>query len=185
MRDFRTSDREVAKRRDRARDGASRRSVRNPEEAKGPRNGGEAGRSPGSRGRGDWRPLVGRLLGRSETARLTRRTKTSHSPFAQRTPKPHRPANETFSAPFAQRASKPHRLASAFSQPIRAADASGETLVCNLSFLYMDWFCLVAGGLRLAAGTGCVEVTSGWSGIKHGFIWLWGDIEQVTPARRW
>jgi len=61
MRDFRTSDRDVAKRRVRARDGASRRSVRNPEVAKEPRSGGEAGRSPGSRGRGDWRPLVGRL----------------------------------------------------------------------------------------------------------------------------
>jgi len=61
MRDFRTSDRDVAKRRARARDGASRRAVRNPEEAKGPRSGGDAGRSPGSRGRGDWRPLVGRL----------------------------------------------------------------------------------------------------------------------------
>jgi len=61
MRDFRTSDRDVAKRRVRAREGASRRSVRNPEEAKGPRSGGDAGRSRGSRGRGDWRPLVGRL----------------------------------------------------------------------------------------------------------------------------
>ncbi len=50
MRDFRTSDRDVAKRQGRARDGASCRSVRNPEEAKGPRSGGEAGRSPGVRG---------------------------------------------------------------------------------------------------------------------------------------
>jgi len=47
MRDFRTSDKDVAKRRVRARDGASRRSVRNPEEAKEPRSGGEAGRTPG------------------------------------------------------------------------------------------------------------------------------------------
>jgi len=142
----------------------------------------------GTRGQGGGAtagPLSVAGSGEAETAAAGRRTKPAHSPFAQRTPKPHRPANETFSAPFAQRASKPHRLASAFSQPIRAADASGETLVCNLSFLYMDWFCMVAGGLRLAAGTGCVEVTSGWSGIKHGFIWLWGDIEQVTPARRW
>jgi len=61
MRNFRTSDRDVAKRRVRARDGASRWSVRNPEEAKGPRSGGEARRSRGARGRGDWRPLVGRL----------------------------------------------------------------------------------------------------------------------------
>ena len=65
MRDFRTSGRDAAKRRVRARDGASRRSVRNPEEAKEPRSGGEAGRSPGSRGRGDWRPLVGRLQRRN------------------------------------------------------------------------------------------------------------------------
>ena len=53
MRDFRTSDRDVAKRRVRARDGASRWSVRNPEEAKGRRRDGEAAvKQAGARGQG-------------------------------------------------------------------------------------------------------------------------------------
>jgi len=80
---------------------------------------------------------------------------------------------------------------------LSAADASGKILVCNLSFLLQGlvssggWW-LVAGGWWITPGGGALcsrgmlcRVTSGWSGIKQGFTWLWADTKRVSPAGRW